>query len=96
MIPGWLELLTWRAKDEVIDLAALKVKEKTKLPLPAMPLGSSEAVKTGDWTIVLGTLYFTLFYYMHSFCILLSNSFVNWETEIVFCFCARIGAQLDW
>lgn len=40
--------------DEVIDLAALKVKEKTKLPLPVMPLGYSEVVKTGDWTIVLG------------------------------------------
>lgn len=51
--------LTWRAKDEVIDLAALKVKEKTKLPLPAMPLGYSEVVKTGDWTIVLGNLHIT-------------------------------------
>eukprot|EP00913_Durusdinium_trenchii_P031153 g29171.t1 len=52
--------------DEVIDLAVLQVKEwevhefiaakfdKSKLPLPAMSLGSSETVKTGDWTIVLG------------------------------------------
>jgi len=40
--------------DEVIDLAALRVKEKSQLPLPGMSLGYSEAVKTGDWTIVLG------------------------------------------
>jgi len=39
----------------VIDLAALRVKEKSQLPLPGMSLGYSEAVKTGDWTIVLGS-----------------------------------------
>ena len=42
----------------MIDLAALRVKEKTKLPLPAMSLGHSEVVKTGDWTIVLGIFAF--------------------------------------
>eukprot|EP00435_Cladocopium_sp_Y103_P056427 s786_g19.t1 len=50
-VPAFTNLggLTQRAtKDEVIDLAALKVKEKTKLPLPAMPLGYSEVVKTGN------------------------------------------------
>lgn len=40
--------------DEVIDLAALRVKDKSQLPLPSMALGASETVKTGDWTIVLG------------------------------------------
>ena len=65
----------------MIDLAALKVKEKTKLPLPAMPLGSSEAVKTGDWTIVLGTLYFTLFYIILLYAQLL-HSFVKQFCEL--------------
>lgn len=36
--------------DEVIDLAVLKVKERSK-SLPSMALGSSEALKTGDWAI---------------------------------------------
>ena len=38
------------ATDEVIDLAVLRVKERSKA-LPMMPLGSSEAVKAGDWAI---------------------------------------------
>lgn len=40
--------------DEVIDLAAVRVKGPLKAPLPAMALGSSETVRTGDWAIVLG------------------------------------------
>ncbi|CAE7447384.1 hhoA [Symbiodinium natans] len=40
--------------DEVIDLAALRVKDKSQLPLPSMAMGASDTVKTGDWTIVLG------------------------------------------
>jgi len=40
--------------DEVIDLAAIRVKDGPKTPLPAMQLGSSENVLTGDWAIVLG------------------------------------------
>jgi len=41
--------------DEVIDLAALRVKERPKTSLPSMTLGSSEAVRTGDWAIILGS-----------------------------------------
>lgn len=40
--------------DEVIDVAVLKVKELPKGPLPMMPLGASETVRTGDWAVVLG------------------------------------------
>lgn len=40
--------------DEVIDLAAIRVKERQKTPLPAMSLGTSDSVRTGDWAIVLG------------------------------------------
>ncbi|CAJ1399590.1 unnamed protein product [Effrenium voratum] len=40
--------------DEVIDLAVLQVKDRSKLPLPSMAMGHSESVKTGDWAIVLG------------------------------------------
>jgi len=40
--------------DEVIDLAAIRVKERQKTPLPQMTLGSSDCVRTGDWAIVLG------------------------------------------
>ena len=60
----------------MIDLAALKVKEKTKLPLPVMPLGYSEVVKTGDWTIVLGTLV----YY-----ILWLDSFAKLDCVVLLC-----------
>jgi len=40
--------------DEVIDLAVIRVKDKSRLPLPSMSLGSSETVRTGDWSVVLG------------------------------------------
>lgn len=40
--------------DEVIDLAALRVKAQPKSPLPSMQLGESQSVRTGDWAIVLG------------------------------------------
>eukprot|EP00929_Paragymnodinium_shiwhaense_P059775 TRINITY_DN29915_c0_g1_i1.p1 TRINITY_DN29915_c0_g1~~TRINITY_DN29915_c0_g1_i1.p1 ORF type:complete len:472 (-),score=76.90 TRINITY_DN29915_c0_g1_i1:89-1504(-) len=40
--------------DEVIDVACIRVRERLKSPLPAMPLGYSESVRTGDWAIVLG------------------------------------------
>uniref|UniRef100_A0A7S4PZV0 PDZ domain-containing protein n=1 Tax=Alexandrium monilatum TaxID=311494 RepID=A0A7S4PZV0_9DINO len=40
--------------DEVIDLAAIKVKGRLAAPLPSMQLGASETVRTGDWAIVLG------------------------------------------
>jgi S1-C subfamily serine protease len=40
--------------DEAIDVAALRLKERPKAPLPSMPLGSSETCRTGDWAVVLG------------------------------------------
>lgn len=40
--------------DEAIDVAAIRVKERPKVPLPSMPLGFSESLRTGDWAIVLG------------------------------------------
>lgn len=40
--------------DEAIDVAAIKVKHRPKTPLPSMPLGDSECLRTGDWAIVLG------------------------------------------
>lgn len=40
--------------DEAIDVAAIRVKERPRSPLPSMPLGSSESLRTGDWAIVLG------------------------------------------
>jgi len=40
--------------DEAIDVAAIRVKEQPKSPLPSMPLGCSESLRTGDWAIVLG------------------------------------------
>lgn len=41
--------------DEVIDVAVLRVKDRPKAPLPAVVLGSSEGVRTGDWAIILGS-----------------------------------------
>jgi len=40
--------------DEAIDVAAIRVKEKPRSPLPSMALGYSESLRTGDWAIVLG------------------------------------------
>mmetsp|Transcript_64909 Transcript_64909/g.180643 ORF Transcript_64909/g.180643 Transcript_64909/m.180643 type:complete len:439 (+) Transcript_64909:57-1373(+) len=40
--------------DEVIDLACIRLKDRPKATLPAMTLGSSESVMTGDWAVVLG------------------------------------------
>lgn len=40
--------------DEAIDVAAIRVKHRPKSPLPSMPLGDSESLRTGDWAIVLG------------------------------------------
>eukprot|EP00933_Yihiella_yeosuensis_P076519 TRINITY_DN86324_c0_g1_i1.p1 TRINITY_DN86324_c0_g1~~TRINITY_DN86324_c0_g1_i1.p1 ORF type:complete len:386 (-),score=60.54 TRINITY_DN86324_c0_g1_i1:52-1155(-) len=40
--------------DEAIDVAAIRVKEKIRSPLPSMPLGYGDSVMTGDWAIVLG------------------------------------------
>lgn len=41
--------------DEVIDLAALRVRERLKSQLPFVRLGSSDSAKTGDWAIALGS-----------------------------------------
>lgn len=70
----------------MIDLAALKVKEKTKLPLPAMPLGYSEVVKTGDWTIVLGNLHI-----IHN--VQLLHTFVGQFCEPGLCFVVVRGLE---
>merc|ERR1740121_980103 len=41
--------------DEVIDLAALRVRDRMKSQLTSVRLGSSESLKTGDWAIALGS-----------------------------------------
>jgi len=41
--------------DEVIDLAVLRMKERPRAPLPALTLGSSDSVRTGDWALMLGS-----------------------------------------
>lgn len=40
--------------DEVLDLAALRVRGHSGKTLPSVQMGSSESCRTGDWAIVLG------------------------------------------